>query len=35
MKFDYVNVQDRERKWFKAPENLFNVGKSLRMRTSK
>ena len=35
MKFDYVNVQDRERKWFKGPENLFNVGKSLRMRTSK
>ena len=35
MKLDYVNVQDRERKWFKGPKNLSNIGKSLRMRTSK
>ena len=34
MKFDYVNVQDRERKG-KYRENLSNIGKSLRMRTSK
>ena len=24
MKFEYVNVRDRERKWFKGLENLFN-----------
>ena len=30
MKFEYLNVRDRERKWFKGPENLFDVGKSSR-----
>ena len=27
MKFEYANVRDRERKWFKGPENLFDKGK--------
>ena len=30
MKLEYVNVQDRERKWFKGSENLFDRGKRLR-----
>ena len=30
MKFEYVNVRDRERKWFKGTENLFDIGKSWR-----
>ena len=30
MKFGYVNIGDRERKWFKGPENLFDVEKSSR-----
>ena len=32
MKFEYVNVRDRERKWFKRPENLFDIGKSSKER---
>ena len=28
MKFEYVNVRDRERKWLKGPENLFDIRKS-------
>ena len=35
MKFEYVNVPDRERKWFKGPENLFDIGKSSGYRSSK
>ena len=27
MKFEHVNVRDRERKWFKGLENLFDIGK--------
>ena len=30
MKFEYVNVQDREGKYFKGPGNLFDIGKSSR-----
>ena len=30
MKFEYVNVRDRESKWFKGPENLLDIGKSSR-----
>ena len=30
MKLEYVNVRDRERKWFKKPGNLFDIGKSSR-----
>ena len=26
MKFEYVSVGERERKWFKGMENLFNIG---------
>ena len=32
MKFEYVNIGDRERKWFKGPENLFDIGKSSKWR---
>ena len=35
MKFENVNVGDIERKWFKGPENLFDIGKSSRQRSSK
>ena len=28
MKYEYVNVRDREWKWFKGLENLFDIGKS-------
>ena len=34
MKFEHVNVPDRERKWFKGPENLFDIGKSSGYRSS-
>ena len=30
LKFEYVDVQDRDRKWFKGPEHLFDIVKSLR-----
>ena len=30
IKFEYANVRDRERKSFKGPENLFDLGKSSR-----
>ena len=30
MKFEYANVPDSERKWFKGPENVFDIGKSSR-----
>ena len=35
MKSKYVNARDRERKWFKGPENLLDIGESLRQRSSK
>ena len=35
MKFEYVSVRDIERKWFKEPENVFDIGKSSRWRSSK
>ena len=35
MKFENVNVGDIERKWFKGPENLFDIGKSSRQKSSK
>ena len=33
MKSKYVNVRDRERKWFKGPENLLDIGESSRQRS--
>ena len=30
MKFEYVNVRDRERKWLKEPKNFFDRGNSSR-----
>ena len=35
MKFEYVNVRDRERKWLKEPKNFFDRGNSSRQRSSK
>ena len=30
MKFEYVNVGDRERKWFQGQDDLFDIRKSSR-----
>ena len=30
MNFENADIRDRERKWFKGPENLFDIGKSSR-----
>ena len=32
MKFEYINVRDREGRWFKGPENLFVIGKGRRLK---
>ena len=32
MKFEYINVRDREARWFKGPENLFVIGKGCRLK---
>ena len=30
MKFEYVSIGERERKWFKGQKNLFDIGNSSR-----